>query len=135
MTKAEMYRVLGIIRANLPGVFLNQTAEDAEFMASEWADLFRNYPAALVTAAARTYVYNTTDRRNFPTPRDILSEAERIKADIHRCSVGETMFELGISGRYPPSVAEYMEREYREEYRLRNGSEFPKRVLPGFSKE
>ena len=101
MTAQEMARVLAVIRANLPSVFLNQTPEDARFMSVEWAQHFASEDPELVLAAARTYCYRTEDRKNFPTPGNIRTIYEELERMIAVVSAGMPNF----GARVPEVVA------------------------------
>ncbi len=112
MTAKEMAQVLGVIRANLPGVFLNQTPEDARFMAAEWAQHFASDDPEIVLAAARTYCYRTEDRKNFPTPGNVRAIYEELQRMIAAASAGIPNF----GAKVPKAVASMILRKGITEY-------------------
>ena len=122
MTAKEMAQVLSVIRANLPSVFLNQTPEDARFVATEWAQHFAHDDPEIVLAAARTYCYRTEDRKNFPTPGNIRAMCEELRRMIDMVSAGMPIFgakvpEVVSSMILQRGINEY-ERLYHEPHPL-----------------
>ena len=127
MTAKEMAQVLGVIRANLPGVFLNQTPEDARFMATEWAQHFASDDPEIVLAAARTYCYRTEDRKNFPTPGNIRAIFEEIERRIAVVAAGMP----ALGAKVPEVVASTILRRGIKEYERLYHEPHPLMVIGG----
>ncbi len=126
MTDSEMLVILGIIRGSLPGLYLQQTPEDAELMAKHWADMFADYPKPLVEAAVHQYCFSTADRKNFPTPSDIVAQIETLVDVVHRCEKGWLVEECveNANKRFPPKVRDYINRAAAARYQRLNGKPF-----------
>ena len=59
MTEKEIGDVLFILRVGLPGAYLNLTPADTAAMVALWHEMFRDSPAGLIAAAAKTYNWNS----------------------------------------------------------------------------
>ena len=127
MTAKEMAQVLGVIRANLPGVFLNQTPEDARFMATEWAQHFANDDPEIVLAAARTYCYRTEDRKNFPTPGNIRAIYEELERRVAVVAAGMP----ALGAKVPEVVASTILRRGIHEFERLYHEPHPLMVIGG----
>lgn len=131
MTAKEMAQVLGVIRANLPGVFLQQTPEDARFMSVEWAQHFASDDPELVLAAARTYCYRTEDRKNFPTPGNIRTIYEELERRVAVVAAGMPAF----GAKVPDVVASTILRRGIKEYERLYHEPHPLMVMGGSTDE
>ena len=84
MTREEMLLVFGEMRKTYPVYYKQLTRQEAENMVSVWADLFVDYPASLILAAAKQFMMN--DTTGFPpVPGQIMAivnEITRPDADI-----------------------------------------------------
>lgn len=123
MTEQDTMKVLAILRAGLPNAFLKLSDTDAKAMAALWAEMFRNYPAGLVMAAAKTYIWRDTSGR-FPSPGAIRELMDGISDIINRCSYGYTIREYyhSAADRYPAAVQDYINHTAAESYRNQNGN-------------
>lgn len=125
MTAKEMAQVLGVIRANLPGVFLNQTPEDARFMATEWAQHFASADPEIVLAAARTYCYRAEDRKNFPTPGNIRAIYEELQRCVGYIAGGV----LSLDANVPAGVSSLLYQRGTQQYEKRYHKRHPRFVI------
>lgn len=130
MLAGDMLLILGIIRASLPGLYLQQTEDDAMVMAEQWASFFGEFPTELVTAAVQQYCFSTTDRKNFPAPSDIMAHIEKLVDLVKQCSAGCLIEELDENAvrRYPLPVREYINRAAAARFRKINGTPFRSRA-------
>lgn len=117
MTVEDMMDVLAVIRAGMPNAYLNMTEADAMAMANVWAEMFADYPADLVMAAAKTFLWNDTTGR-FPSPGAIRSEMEKIMQVVKQCAYGYSISEYmgAAADRFPRPVRAYMESLYRKKH-------------------
>lgn len=122
MTGAEAIDVLMLLRAGLPNAFLKLSEADTDAMVALWAEMFRDYPASDVMAAAKTYIWQDTTQR-FPGPGNIRQLIDGIQEAVKYYSYGTEY--LGDSGKkYPGPVRDYIAARGREEYEKRTGLPF-----------
>ena len=125
MTREETIAVLAQLRAGCPQSYLKLTEEDANGMVALWQELFAETPAALVSAAIKTYLWNSTNSY-FPSIGAIREQVEEIEHICDRCSYGFTLHELmgDETNKYPKTVQETIEKVYKHRYKERYGLPF-----------
>ena len=106
MTEKEIGDVLFILRVGLPGAYLNLTPADTAAMVALWHEMFRDSPAGLVAAAAKTYIWRS-DAGRFPTPGNLRKEMEQIQRAIEllRRGSGEVRTANGAKIHVPGTKA------------------------------
>ena len=125
MTEKEIGDVLFILRAGLPGAYLNLTPADTAAMVTLWHEMFRDSPAGLVAAAAKSYIWKNETGR-FPTPGQIRREMEEIQRAVDQCAYGSTLQEyMGPAAeKFPPPVRDFINASAAEQYERRTGRIF-----------
>ena len=125
MTEKEIGDVLFILRAGLPGAYLNLTPADTAAMVTLWHEMFQDSPAGLVAAAAKTYIWRS-DNGRFPTPGILRREMEQIQRVVDQCAYGSTLQEyMGpASEKFPPPVRDFINAAAAEQYERRTGRIF-----------
>lgn len=125
MTEVEALDVLMVLRAGLPNAYLKLTEADTAAMVALWAEMFRDYPVALVTAAAKTYIWNDKTGR-FPSPGAIREEMSEIQRVVKQCAFGSTIQEYmgAASERFPAGVRDYIDQAYRQRHMELYGCQF-----------
>lgn len=122
MTPAETFDVLMYLRAGLPNAFLKLTEADTDAMVALWAEMFCEYPAGDVMAAAKTYIWQDTTGR-FPVPGNIRQILEGVQEAIEHYAYG-TEYLAGDGKKYPPYVRSYIIDRAKEAYESRTGLPF-----------
>ena len=125
MTKAETGDVLFILRAGLSGAYLHLSQADTAAMVTLWHEMFRDSPAGLVAAAAKSYIWKNETGR-FPTPGQIRREMEEIQRAVDQCAYGSTLQEyMGPAAeKFPPPVRDFINASAAEQYERRTGRIF-----------
>lgn len=126
MTEKEIGDVLFILRVGLPGAYLNLTPADTAAMVALWHEMFRDSPAGLVAAAAKTYIWRS-DAGRFPTPGNLRKEMEQIQRAIDQCAYGSTLQEYmggAAAEKFPPTVCDFINTAAAEKYEQRTGQKF-----------
>lgn len=125
MTELEALDILMVLRAGLPSAYLKLTEADTAAMVALWAEMFRDHPGDLVSAAAKTYIWNSKDGR-FPAPGAIREEIEAIQRVVTQCAYGSTIQEyMGeASKRFPPPVRDYIDASASQRYTQLYGRPF-----------
>ena len=125
MTEKEIGDVLFILRAGLPGAYLNLTPADTAAMVALWHEMFQDSPAGLVAAAAKSYIWKNETGR-FPTPGQIRREMEEIQRTVDQCAYGSTLQEyMGPAAeKFPPPVRDFINAAAAERYERRTGRIF-----------
>lgn len=126
MTEKEIGDVLFILRAGLPGAYLNLTPADTAAMVALWHEMFRDSPAGLVAAAAKTYIWRS-DNGRFPTPGILRREMEQIQRVVDQCAYGSTLQEYmggAAADKFPPAVRDFINAAAAEKYEQRTGRIF-----------
>lgn len=121
MTGAEAIDVLMLLRAGLPNAYLKLSEADTDAMVALWAEMFRDYPAGDVMAAAKTYIWQDTSGR-FPSPGGIRQIIDSIQEAASEYSYGTEY--MTNERQYPPVVREYIAARGREVYEQRTGLPF-----------
>lgn len=121
MTGAEALDVLMLLRVGLPNAYLKLSEADTDAMVALWAEMFRDYPAGDVMAAAKTYIWRDTIGR-FPSPGGIRQIIDSIQDAASNYSYGTEY--LDNVKQYPPFVRDYIAARGREEYEKRTGLPF-----------
>lgn len=121
MTPVEAFDVLMLLRVGLPNAYLKLTEADTDAMVTLWAEMFRDYPAGDVMAAAQAYIWQDTTGR-FPSPGIIHQILDGVQEAISHYSCGADY--LLDWKKYPPPARDYIEAKGRAEYEKRTGLPF-----------
>lgn len=78
MNKTETVQILALLQSNYPESFRGMSDEAVTVKVNLWADMFRDYPAALVLAAVKAYIASHTDSF-MPNVGQIMEQIDRIQ--------------------------------------------------------